>query len=275
MRPGLFRRGVDKLLDEAELAIAAGKGRLDACGVHRAADGSHHANRAIERHRLGLAFQLVFAGVLVIDRRLRRALRGFPDEHRPRRSDRLDPRDGVHEVSGHHPLTLRAEVHCSFAGKHPGASCKAGCANVLPEHVDGGRQLERGPNGALDVVLLRDRRSPHRHHGVADELLDRAPVPADHLAARVEVAREQVPNLLGVSGLGERSEPDEVGEQDRHEPALRLGLFQRRCGGFRRQRHYWGPHETLHRPVGASALSVSSVAHEHRGAGEIDPRPER
>ena len=33
---------------------------------------------------------------------------------------------------------------------------------------------ERGADGALRVVLVRDGRAEDRHHGVADELLDRA-----------------------------------------------------------------------------------------------------
>ena len=42
-----------------------------------------------------------------------------------------------------------------------------------PEQVHGLDQLEAGPDGALGVVLVGGGRAPHRHHGVADELLDR------------------------------------------------------------------------------------------------------
>src|SRR5206468_2118765 len=48
-------------------------------------------------------------------------------------------------------------------------------------------------------------------------------------AARVEVAREQLANLFRVARLGERREPDQVGEEDRDEAAL----GRRRCGGGR------------------------------------------
>ena len=56
------------------------------------------------------------------------------------------------------------------------------------------------------------RRPPHRHHRVADELLDRPAVEPDQPAARVEVARQKLAHLLGVARLGERREPDQVGE---------------------------------------------------------------
>jgi len=45
------------------------------------------------------------------------------------------------------------------------AQCRNGCD-----------QVERCAHSALGVVLLRDRRPPHRHHGIADELLDGAAV---------------------------------------------------------------------------------------------------
>ena len=46
-----------------------------------------------------------------------------------------------------------------------------------------------GADGALGVVLVRDRRAPDGHDRVADELLDRAAVALDDLARQVEVAR--------------------------------------------------------------------------------------
>ena len=67
----------------------------------------HHAEGAIERHRLGLALELVHAGVRIDDRRLARAARRLADEHGSRLGDALDPRGGVDEVACHHPLTGR------------------------------------------------------------------------------------------------------------------------------------------------------------------------
>src|SRR5437870_5433211 len=98
---------------------------------------------------------------------------------------------------------------------HLGAECR-NCVD----------QVERRPYCPLGVVLVRRRRPPDRHHCVADELLDRAAVPLDQLAAGLEVAREQLSRVLGVARLGERGEPDEVGEENRDEASLgdRRGL---------------------------------------------------
>ncbi len=113
-----------------------------------------------------------------------------------------------------------------------------------------------------------DRRAPHRHDRVADELLDRAAVAADHLAGEVEVAAERVADVLGVALLGEGREPDEVGEQHRDETSLgdrtrgdgRTGdgdgrrRRERRCRSRRRsvRSDGWRPRRPGRRPAGAS-----------------------
>ena len=91
------------------------------------------------------------------------------------------------------------------------------------ERADTVDQVERGTDCAFGVVVVRDRRAPDGHHRVADELLDRAAVAADDLLALLEVARQEVADGLGVAALGERREPDEVGEQDRDETPFRDG----------------------------------------------------
>src|SRR5579859_2753290 len=74
-----------------------------------------------------------------------------------------------------------------------------------------------------DVVLARRGSAPDRHHRVADELLDRSAVAADDEARGVEVAREQVADVLRVARLGERGEADEVGEEDGDDAPLDVG----------------------------------------------------
>ena len=51
-----------------------------------------------------------------------------------------------------------------------------------PSAADRVDELERGPDGALGVVLVGDRRAPDGHDRVADELLDGAAVALDDLA---------------------------------------------------------------------------------------------
>ncbi len=93
---------------------------------------------------------------------------------------RLDPRGGVDEVAGDHALALGAERHRRLAGEDARPAPAARGSDLGAERGDGGDEVERRPHGPLGVVLLRDRRPPDRHHGVADELLDRAAVALDH-----------------------------------------------------------------------------------------------
>ncbi len=71
--------------------------------------------------------------------------------------------------------------------------------DLEPELVDRLDQIERRPNGALGVLLGGHRSAPHRHHGVADELLDHTAVAGDHRSGDVEVAGEQLTNLLRIA----------------------------------------------------------------------------
>ena len=65
-------------------------------------------------------------------------------------------------------------------------------------------QLERGPHRAPGVVLEGRRDPEDRHHGVADELLDRAPVALDDRRGGLEVAQHHPPHGLGLEALAQR-----------------------------------------------------------------------
>ena len=88
----------------------------------------------------------------------------------------------------------------------------------------GADEVEARPDRPLGVVLVGDRGAPQGHDRVADELLDGAAVAADDLADGLEVAVLELADLLGVAPLGERREPDEIGEQDADEAALGDGV---------------------------------------------------
>ena len=221
MRTPLVGDRVEQLLHHAQLALAPDERRLEPRRRALAAPCGHDAERAPERHRLGLALELVLAGVRIHDRRLARPPRRLADEHGARLGRRLDPRGGVDEIARDHALPFRAERDGGLAGEHAGA-----CLRARRRARDRRDQLERGAHGALGVVLLRDRRAPHGHHGVADELLDRAAVALDRSCARVEVAGEQLARVLRIAALGRGREADEVGEEDGDEPALRLPALQ-------------------------------------------------
>ena len=146
---------------------------------------------------------------------LRSALGRLPDEDGARLGDRLQSRGRVHEVAGDHALVGRAQGHGRLAGQDPGSG-----GNRRSEGTDGIDQLEGRSHGAFGVILVRRWCTPDGHDRVTDELLDRAAVAADHLLGELEVAGQELAGVLGILALGQGREADQVGEQDRHEPAL-------------------------------------------------------
>ena len=126
------------------------------------------------------------------------------------------------------PWPSAPSVTAASPVRTPARSREAGRTDLLAERRDGRDEVEAGADGPLGVVLVRDRRAPDGHHRVADELLDGAAVALDDAPRVLEVAGEELPHLLGVAGLREGREADEVGEEHRDEPPL--GLRRRRAG---------------------------------------------
>jgi hypothetical protein len=56
-------------------------------------------------------------------------------------------------------------------------------------------------HGAQRIVLVRGRDAEDRHHGITDELLDRAAVGLDDSLHPVEIAGEHLAERLGVDRL--------------------------------------------------------------------------
>ena len=194
--------GVEQLLDRAQLRVPAHQRGLEPVHPLLAADPGQHPGGPPQRLRLGLALQGVLAGVGEPDRPARQPLRRGVGQHLPRPGRGLHPGRGVHRVPGHHALADRAQVDRHLAGHHARARGQAGHAGLGPERRHRGHQVERGPDGAFGVVLGRGGRPPHGHHRVADELLDRAAVAADHGPGHPEVAGQQLADGLGVARLG-------------------------------------------------------------------------
>jgi hypothetical protein len=121
-----------------------------------------------------------------------------------------------------------------LAGQDGGPALEGVVAGVAAETSDGFDEVQPGAHGAFRIVLADDGRAPDGHHRVADELLDRAAVAADDVARDVEVAGEELAHLFRVGAVAAGGEPDEVGEEDADDPALRLadGAAElRRLGG--------------------------------------------
>ena len=213
--PALAHRGMQQILEQAQLVGATNERRFEHVRPATTPDLGHHAHGSPRGDGRGPALDRVLASRFERDRARRRPLRALADQDRPGGGRRLQPAGGVDEVPGDHPLVRRPERDRGLARQDAGAGGHPG-----PQRGHGVDELQSRPDRALSVVLVRDRRAPDGHDRVADELLDRAPVPPDHVAGEVEVARQQLAGRLCVQTLGQRREPDQVREQDRDQPAL-------------------------------------------------------
>ena len=164
---------MEDVLQLAQLLLAPDERRLEGIRPALAATLGHDAHRPPGRNRRGLALQRVVAERLEDDGALRRPTRGLADEHGPCLRDALEARRGVDEVAGHHALVRRVQRDRRLAGQDAGSSLEVGVQRL--DCVD---ELQPCADRALGVVLVGDRRAPHGHDRVADELLDD---PAVHL----------------------------------------------------------------------------------------------
>src|SRR5207248_1441983 len=73
-------------------------------------------------------------------------------------------------------------------------------------------ELVRRARRPQRVVLVDDRDPEHRHHGVADEFLDRPAVTLEHLARGREIAFHYPAERLRVETFAERCRPGHVAE---------------------------------------------------------------
>ena len=226
---------MEHLLDEPELPVASDERRFEPNGSAFTFPRGDDPCCAPELQRVGLSLDVVLAGVGVDDRGLGGVLRRVADEDAARLGRRLDAGRCVDEIARDHALTLRADGDGRLAGEHAGARLQR-----RVERGNGCDEVERGADGSLGVVFVRDRSAPDSHHGVADELLYGAAVALDNLPRGVEVASEQFARVLGIATFRRGREPHEVGEEDGDEAALG-GLGRRRRSGGARSGAQDGP----------------------------------
>ena len=195
---------------------------------------------------------------------------GVSDQDRSGVCRGLDPGGRVHQVAGDHALSFGPERHRRLAGGHPGPCPQILGTDLHSQRDHGLGQVDGGPHGPFGIVTLGGRRSPHGHDRVSDELLDRTAVAPHDLLCGLEVAPQQIPNLLGIALLRERREADQVGEQDRDEPPLGLRTGQgsgRRRGRLTRanggQNRGW---RSGHRPTTLAAEQALGLVGAAAGA---------
>ena len=180
--------------------------------------------------RLRLAAQHQLAGGLECEAVPGQGTGCLGDEDGPGRCRREQARRGVDGIAGHriggtgrdaeaschHRASVDADVQRDRAADPNGPAPADLVAAV--EHV------ERGFQGARGVVLVRDRCAEHRHHGVADELLDEAVEARDRLSEALEQRVLERAHVLGVEPFGDRRKAREIGEHDRHLATIGLAI---------------------------------------------------
>jgi len=272
-RPLVTSGGEDDVAQQSELVIATDEGRLDLVAPAAAAALGHDPDRTECRHRGDLALEHLVSSRLEGDGRIRGLLRLLTDEDRARRGHALEARCGVHDVARDKTLVGGTDGDRSFSGQHSGS-----CLDPGTERPDAVDQVQRGADGSFGVVVMRDRRAPDGHHGVADELLDRPAIAADDLLALLEIARQEFADGFGVTALGERREPDEIGEQDRHQATLRNGRWasgDARVGARRARGRDWSRSPAHAAEPGAldQRRPASGASRSHRrSAARTEPR---
>ena len=151
----------------------------------------------------------------------------FADEDRARLGLRLEPRRDVHGVAHRPVLDARAGAD---RPDHDGSRLHAdpdaepvdppAPADLVGELAHLLHDPQSGEEGALGVVLVRDRRAEEREHAVAGQVLDRPAERLDRPDDPADRVADHELQLLRLEALPERGGPDEVGEQRGHEPPL-------------------------------------------------------
>ena len=258
----LATRGVEEVLQEPKLVVAAHERRLDALAPVGAAALGNDAEGPVGGHRGELALERLLPGRLEGDGALGGAAGGFADQDDTRRRDRLEARRGVDQVARDHGLaaTERGGVDRSFAGQDAGAERKRIISRLVTQVSNGVDEIERGADGPLRVILLGDRRPPDGHHRVPDELLDGPAIPFDDLARDVEVPVEELAHPFRVLAVAAGGEADQVREQDRDQASLGEGRLSGRAPALHRRsvrcrdrtpRHSPGPPDGRRAALGA------------------------
>ena len=96
------------------------------------------------------------------------------------------------------------------------------------DRTDRGQGLQTRAHGAFRLVLMRRRPAEIGKDPVAEILGDVAAIAGDAAGDRILIATQDISSVLGIELLDQGGRPDEIAEQDRQQPALRLRGLRRR-----------------------------------------------
>ena len=207
------------LCQQREVLLATDERRA----VRRLDGPESQRGRAPGRNRLRFPFQRRRFELLVLHSPSRRAVGCLAHNHRADRRRLLQTRSRVDDISGDDDVALvgtRAEVDDHLARVHADAEREREIGALGVELLDRGEDAKRRGNGALGIILVSDRHSEYSHHGVADELLDRAAEMFELRPDALQVRSQRRPDVLGIHLLGSLREPNEVGEEHRDHLSL-------------------------------------------------------
>ena len=228
----------------------------------RAASGRKRASGS------ALPFTVTGSSSLVVEHALRLAVRLLRDRDPVHRRRPLQAGSRVDDVARDDPLALLgagAKRDDRLAGVDADAHLEGERGSAVVQLLDRLEDAEAGANGALGVVLVRDRRAEDGHHRVPDELLDRAAVALDLLPQARVVRADARADVLGVGGFRGRGEADEVAEEHGHDLAL---LLHRSC----RLRGQRGRTERAERELAGELLTARRAG---RHAPSLGTQPRR
>ena len=190
-----------QLLDHPELAVAADERRLQAAGDFAAAADARHDPAA--RATAGPARPCPSARA-----RRRPRTRWPPRVARrvasPTRTGRASAADWTREaVFTRSPATIpwpsAPMVTAASPVRTPARARRSGAPTSSPSAATASVSSRAARTARSASSSFADRGAPDRHHRVADELLDRAAVAADRRRHGVEVAGQELADLLGVA----------------------------------------------------------------------------
>jgi hypothetical protein len=182
-------RPLPRLADQQKFALAA-----DEAGLVAPLGRLQHSQQPVGRHWLCLAFQ--------VERLDRFGLHCLANELECRLAEQHLARLGrLLESCGHVHRVPRRQALFRSGDDDAGGQPDAGLDAELRERV---AHLHGRAYSPQRVVFVCRRHAEDRHHRIADELLDGAPVSLDDRLHALEVAGEQPAKRLRVDRLAER-----------------------------------------------------------------------
>jgi hypothetical protein len=222
----LAEHTIKRAVEHLELLVTTDHRRVQVPGV-----SGRVLQHRIERgggYRLGLALEVERLDGRDLDGILHEPVRALAQQDLAWSRGLLEASGDVHRVAGHQALAARRIAGDDLARVHtdPRREPDAVVAfEVVVQRLERLPHVVRCPNGSQRIVFVELRDPEHRHHGVADELLDRTAVPFDHGRHLIEVSAHDTAERFGIEAFAEGRRAGDIGEHDRHDLADLRGAF--------------------------------------------------